>query len=69
MQKMALQPGALENAARFAAKCGRPEAVNDLADLIESIGASPLGKTMKVKKEKQQMISSRKEALAKDSAQ
>ncbi|MEO9635904.1 MAG: undecaprenyldiphospho-muramoylpentapeptide beta-N-acetylglucosaminyltransferase [Parasphingorhabdus sp.] len=69
MQKMALQPGALENAARFAAKCGRPEAVNDLADLVESIGTSPLGKTMKADKEKQQMISAPKEALAKDSVQ
>ncbi|MEO9601359.1 undecaprenyldiphospho-muramoylpentapeptide beta-N-acetylglucosaminyltransferase [Parasphingorhabdus sp.] len=69
MQKMALRPGALENAARFAAKCGRPEAVNDLADLVESFGTSPLGKTMKLKKEKQQMMSSRKEALAKDNVQ
>ena len=69
MQKMALQPGALENAARFAAKCGRPEAVNDLADLVESFGTSPLGTTMKVEKERPNPLASRKEALAKDMAQ
>ena len=69
MQKMALQPGALENAARFAAKCGRPEAVNDLADLVESIGTSPLGNTMKAEKEMPQRLTARKEALAKDSVQ
>ena len=69
MQKMALQPGALENAARFAAQCGRPEAVNDLADLVESFGTSPLGTTMKVEKEMSNPLSSRKEALARDVAQ
>ena len=69
MQKMALQPGALENAARFAAKCGRPEAVNDLADLVESFGTSPLGTTMKVDKERPNPLASRKEALARDMAQ
>ncbi|CAO1654359.1 undecaprenyldiphospho-muramoylpentapeptide beta-N-acetylglucosaminyltransferase [Parasphingorhabdus sp. NYA22] len=69
MQKMALQPGALENAARFAAKCGRPEAVNDLADLVESIGTSPLGKTMKAEKEMPQRLTARNEALAKDAVQ
>ena len=69
MQKMALQPGALENAARFAAKCGRPEAVNDLADLVESIGTAPLGTAMKAERDVTQRLSTRKEALAKDSAQ
>jgi len=69
MQKMALQPGALENAARFAAKCGRPEAVNDLADLVESIGTSPLGKAMKAEKETPQRLTARNEALAKDAVQ
>lgn len=41
MQKMAMEPGALENAARRARQCGRPEAVKDLADLIESFGREP----------------------------
>jgi UDP-N-acetylglucosamine--N-acetylmuramyl-(pentapeptide) pyrophosphoryl-undecaprenol N-acetylglucosamine transferase len=39
MQKMALDPEALANAARRAKSCGRPDAVRDLADLIEEIGA------------------------------
>lgn len=66
MQKMALRPGALENAARFARKCGRPEAVSDLADLVESIGNSPLSKTLKVKKDKPSGSPIQREALAKD---
>ncbi|MFT3967062.1 MAG: undecaprenyldiphospho-muramoylpentapeptide beta-N-acetylglucosaminyltransferase [Sphingobium sp.] len=42
MQKMAMEPGALENAARRARECGRPEAVKDMADLIESFGVAPI---------------------------
>jgi UDP-N-acetylglucosamine--N-acetylmuramyl-(pentapeptide) pyrophosphoryl-undecaprenol N-acetylglucosamine transferase len=38
MQKLGLDPQALENAARRARSCGRPNAVRDLADLIEEIG-------------------------------
>jgi UDP-N-acetylglucosamine--N-acetylmuramyl-(pentapeptide) pyrophosphoryl-undecaprenol N-acetylglucosamine transferase len=38
MQKLGLEPEALANAARRAKSCGRPEAVRDLADLIEEIG-------------------------------
>lgn len=38
MQKLGLEPDALANAARRARSCGRPEAVGDLADLIEEIG-------------------------------
>jgi UDP-N-acetylglucosamine--N-acetylmuramyl-(pentapeptide) pyrophosphoryl-undecaprenol N-acetylglucosamine transferase len=41
MQKLSLEPGALQNAADRAKSCGRPDAVLDLADLIESMGASP----------------------------
>lgn len=41
IQAMAMHPGALENAARRAHGCGRPEAVRDLADLIESFGLIP----------------------------
>ncbi|MFD1952353.1 undecaprenyldiphospho-muramoylpentapeptide beta-N-acetylglucosaminyltransferase [Sphingomonas arantia] len=37
MQKLALEPGALENAARRARGCGRPDAVRDLADLVEQL--------------------------------
>lgn len=40
MQKMAMEPGALENAAKRAWKCGRPNAASDMADLIESIGTA-----------------------------
>jgi len=42
MQKMAMEPGALENAARRARECGHPEAVRDMADLIESFGVAPI---------------------------
>jgi UDP-N-acetylglucosamine--N-acetylmuramyl-(pentapeptide) pyrophosphoryl-undecaprenol N-acetylglucosamine transferase len=38
MQKLGLEPDALANAARRAKSCGRPDAVRDLADLIEEIG-------------------------------
>ncbi len=41
IQAMAMHPGALENAAKRAHGCGRPEAVRDLADLIESFGLIP----------------------------
>lgn len=68
MQKMALGPGALENAARFARKCGRPDAVSDLADLVESIGTSPLTKPLRVKEDKASLAPNGREALAQDSA-
>ena len=42
MQKLALEPGALENAAARARSIGRPDATHDLADLVESSGAEPL---------------------------
>ncbi|MCF8707532.1 undecaprenyldiphospho-muramoylpentapeptide beta-N-acetylglucosaminyltransferase [Rhizorhapis sp. SPR117] len=42
MQKLALEPGALQNAARRAKNCGRPNAARDLADLLESIGSAPI---------------------------
>lgn len=41
MQKLALEPGALANAAERARSCGRPAAVKDMCDLIESFGPSP----------------------------
>ncbi|MBA4047515.1 MAG: undecaprenyldiphospho-muramoylpentapeptide beta-N-acetylglucosaminyltransferase [Sphingomonas sp.] len=39
MQKLGLDPAALENAAGRARTCGRPNATRDLADLVESLGA------------------------------
>ena len=39
MQKLGLDPAALENAAGRARTCGKPDAVRDLADLVESLGA------------------------------
>ena len=43
MQKLGLDPAALENAAARARACGRPDAARDLADLVESLDA-PLAK-------------------------
>lgn len=42
MQKMAMEPGALQNAARRAWGCGRPYAARDMADLLESMGTAPI---------------------------
>jgi UDP-N-acetylglucosamine--N-acetylmuramyl-(pentapeptide) pyrophosphoryl-undecaprenol N-acetylglucosamine transferase len=41
MQRLGLDPEALENAAGRARSVGRPDAVRDLADLVERIGAPP----------------------------
>ncbi len=41
MQKLGLDPVALENAAGRARSIGRPDAVRDLADLVESLDAPP----------------------------
>lgn len=42
MQKLALEPGALEHAATRALGVGRPYATRDLADLVEQSGGAPL---------------------------
>jgi UDP-N-acetylglucosamine--N-acetylmuramyl-(pentapeptide) pyrophosphoryl-undecaprenol N-acetylglucosamine transferase len=42
MQKLAMEPGALLNAAKRARACGRPNAARDMADLLESIGHAPI---------------------------
>ncbi|MEG3123552.1 undecaprenyldiphospho-muramoylpentapeptide beta-N-acetylglucosaminyltransferase [Sphingomonas sp. GB1N7] len=42
MQRLGLDPSALQNAAGRARSCGRPDAARDLADLVESLDA-PLG--------------------------
>jgi UDP-N-acetylglucosamine--N-acetylmuramyl-(pentapeptide) pyrophosphoryl-undecaprenol N-acetylglucosamine transferase len=47
IQKIALEPGALENAAKAAKSCGRPNAVADLADLVESFGQAPIMRVIK----------------------
>lgn len=51
MQKLGLDPAALENAAGRARACGRPEAASDLADLVESLDAPrmvlPVGKSQR----------------------
>jgi len=39
MQKLGLDPAALQNAAARARSCGRPDAARDLADLVESLDA------------------------------
>jgi UDP-N-acetylglucosamine--N-acetylmuramyl-(pentapeptide) pyrophosphoryl-undecaprenol N-acetylglucosamine transferase len=39
MQKLGLDPAALENAAARARSCGTPDAASDLADLVESLDA------------------------------
>lgn len=42
MQKLALEPGALQNAAKRAKGAGRPNAARDLADLVEGLGRAPV---------------------------
>lgn len=48
IQKMALEPGALENAAARARSCGRPDATRDLADLVESAGGAAMMDVIRV---------------------
>lgn len=48
MQKLALEPNALINAAKRARACGRPNATEDLADLIESLGQEPIMEPLRV---------------------
>lgn len=48
IQRMALEPGALEEAAERAASCGLPEATRDLADLVESLAAPPMMDVIRV---------------------
>jgi UDP-N-acetylglucosamine--N-acetylmuramyl-(pentapeptide) pyrophosphoryl-undecaprenol N-acetylglucosamine transferase len=55
IQKLGLDPAALANAAARARSCGRPFAVRDLADLVESIDApkAKVGKVAPVKRQKE----------------
>ncbi|MFP5454233.1 MAG: undecaprenyldiphospho-muramoylpentapeptide beta-N-acetylglucosaminyltransferase [Alphaproteobacteria bacterium] len=50
MQKLALDPQALINAARRAHGVGRPNAAEDLADLVERIGPEPIVDPIPVEK-------------------
>jgi UDP-N-acetylglucosamine--N-acetylmuramyl-(pentapeptide) pyrophosphoryl-undecaprenol N-acetylglucosamine transferase len=67
IQKIALQPGAMENAARAAKGCGRPEAVSDLADLVESFGVAPIMKTLKSRPDTANGFAAPSPSFAKDS--
>ncbi|KQM26947.1 MULTISPECIES: undecaprenyldiphospho-muramoylpentapeptide beta-N-acetylglucosaminyltransferase [unclassified Sphingomonas] len=55
IQKLGLDPAALANAAARARSCGRPFAVRDLADLVESIDAptAKVGKVAPAKRQKE----------------
>ncbi|APW72312.1 MULTISPECIES: undecaprenyldiphospho-muramoylpentapeptide beta-N-acetylglucosaminyltransferase [Sphingopyxis] len=48
IQRMALEPGALEAAAEHAVGCGLPDATRDLADLVESFAPPPLMDVIRV---------------------
>lgn len=48
IQTMAQHPHTLANAAHAAWNCGLPNAVSDLADLVESFGAEPIMDVMRV---------------------
>lgn len=48
IQRMALEPGAIEEAAERAASCGLPDATRDLADLVESFAAPPMMDVIRV---------------------
>lgn len=48
IQALAMNPGALGNAAHAAWNCGLPNAVEDLADLVEGFGGAPLMDVIRV---------------------
>jgi hypothetical protein len=50
IQKMALIPETLKMPLRARKSCGRPDAVHDLADLVESFGRAPLMQTLTTNK-------------------
>jgi UDP-N-acetylglucosamine--N-acetylmuramyl-(pentapeptide) pyrophosphoryl-undecaprenol N-acetylglucosamine transferase len=68
IQKMALLPKTLENAARAAKSCGRPDAVHDLADLVESFGRAPLMQTLATKGETGHNLGGAQPAMARKAA-
>lgn len=65
MQKLALEPGALENAARRARAAGLPNATRDLADLVEGLGAAPqMGAAVRAAAQPKTQPQAPREALA-----
>ncbi len=68
VQAIAMKTGALENAARAAWKCGRPNAVQDIADLVEGFGAAPTMKSAKVKDQKPSGFGAAQPATAREMA-
>lgn len=67
IQTMALNPMSLANAAHAAWNCGLPNAVSDLADLVEGFGGVPLMDVIRM--EGATAAPSTREALAKESAE
>ena len=67
IQTMALHPKALANAAHAAWNCGLPNAVSDLADLVESYGGEPLMDVIRM--EGASAATATKQALAKENAE
>ncbi|WP_018075597.1 undecaprenyldiphospho-muramoylpentapeptide beta-N-acetylglucosaminyltransferase [Novosphingobium nitrogenifigens] len=54
IQAIALKPEALANAAHASWNCGLPDAVEDLADLVESFGGEPIMDVIRVGRSKAQ---------------
>ena len=67
IQAMALNPSALANAAHAAWNCGLPNAVKDLADLVEGFGGVPLMDVIRAPGI--QAAPSTREALARETAE
>lgn len=68
IQKIALEPGALANAAKAAWRCGRPNAVDDIADLVEGFGGAGNMKTASAKRESGNGFAGPSPAMARDIA-
>ena len=68
VQAIALLTGALENAAKGAWKCGRPNAVDDIADLVEGFGGAGNMKTASAKRESGNGFAGPSPAMARDVA-
>lgn len=66
IQKVALSPDTLHNAAMAAHKCGYPNAVKDLADLVESFGAAPISDVIRMRPDKPGMKAVASGALGKE---
>lgn len=64
MQKLALEPGSLLNAAKRAWGCGRPDAAATLADLVESLGRTPIMDPLPVNPAEDSPRTSGREAFA-----